>query len=701
MVLDRREPAVYVTIEDASYVAPTIEIGRVTFGVTLCDRGPHNVLRPISSKAKFHQIYGQPNYKRTHQVHYQLDQALNYAPILICRVMPEDAALANVKIVKEGSETLVSHIYWFESGSNIVRSNNDEGVKAIVGDDYSQFGAWIYAEHDDKSVAGQVVDVNKDTNELILAQKYTGLTTADLGSPFDTNGANLFKYLPYIVESQDNVIKEQDLSDTDINTVFNFYSVGAGQYYNKLILKGYRNTQFERMYMKEVEVKDDDGKVVRTIMEVEYPYMFMDLALYELKDDGSERLLEGPWTVSLVPRLPTNEIIRDISSGRILFLENIINESSEYIRVKHSRGINELIDVADSASRRLQVMLLLSQDTPLGTKNKSNGVGLNFDKGSDGTGLYDAFGNLNPSDELLGRVAKAYKGDLESPDGSIEQVREYVYPYVLPDYIVSGGYPFFVQTEARWLAAIREDCIHLGDVRYTLGSGSSFTGDPLDSGYSTKVDTDLLMRQHWYSWNNWTSALYTQYRKVFDRYTGDYIWMSPVYHAIERHLFCDAKYFIAEPVAGIEKGNIAEGIELAYLANHTQRGDMQDQELNFTIQEPQGKYFLTQLSTWRRMSVLKRLHVGKFCAYLRKTIPPLLKDILQRKATKFWIEQARYRVHHFVSRFVENPSLERYSILKSFSVDVEFDEVRSELNVYLNITPIRAIERINVFIIVH
>ena len=202
-------------------------------------------------------------------------------------------------------------------------------------------------------------------------------------------------------------------------------------------------------------------------------------------------------------------------------------------------------------------------------------------------------------------------------------------------------------------------------------------------------------------WNNWTSALYVQYRKIFDANTGRQIYVSPVYHAIERHLYCDGVYFIGEPVANIEKGAISEKIQLAYKANHVERGDLIDAELNPVIVEPQGTYLISQLTTWKRLSVLKRLHVAKFVAYIRKVIPTLLKDILQRKATSYWINQANFRVNDFLSQFVENPSLERYSILKTFNISIEFDDVRSELNVYCDITPIRAIERINVFIIVH
>ncbi|MDD4081985.1 MAG: hypothetical protein PHD05_01225 [Sphaerochaetaceae bacterium] len=252
-----------------------------------------------------------------------------------------------------------------------------------------------------------------------------------------------------------------------------------------------------------------------------------------------------------------------------------------------------------------------------------------------------------------------------------------------PDYIITGGYPATVQTAGRYLAEYRQDCIHLAD-----------TGS-----FVTSYSSDLTARTDDVPWNNWTSALYVQYRKIFDNFTGEKIWMNPVYHAIERHLYCDGAYFLAEPVAGIEKGAISDSIELAYKANHTERGDLGDAELNSIIVEPDGKYILTQYTTWKRLSILRRLHVAKFVAYCRKIIPTLLKDILQRRATQYWINQAQFRVSNFLSKFLES-NVERYSVLKNFNVSVNFDDVSSELNVIIKMTPIRAIEKINVYLIV-
>ena len=74
-VTDRREPAVYVTIEDASYVAPTIEVGRTVYGVILCDRGPHNRIVTVTSKAEYRKMFGTPDIRRVSQTFYQLDKA--------------------------------------------------------------------------------------------------------------------------------------------------------------------------------------------------------------------------------------------------------------------------------------------------------------------------------------------------------------------------------------------------------------------------------------------------------------------------------------------------------------------------------------------------------------------------------------------------------------------------------------------------
>ena len=660
-VTDRREPAVYVSIEDASYAAPTLETGRIGYIATLCDRGPHNRVVTLTSREQFYKLFGQPNYRRTSQAHYLADKFLQYSSqLLLVRVMPADADWANAEIQSSTGSTAIQYgagtdaLFTFTPGSATVTCSNASSFAAVT------VGWWIFAEGDTVANAAQVVSATSPST-LTLDRLYEG-TIDEVG----VKG----KYCePYQASSMANIISEAQMVESSSSVVWYFYAKGAGTYYNNIKIMGARNFELEKMYT------DANGVTL-------YKYLFMDMGLYYMNTDGTTTLLEGPWTVSLTRKNALGSTIKDLTSGASLYIEDIINNNSNFIGCISAQGVDGLVAVgiteAVATKHRLQVMLLMT--VAGATVDSSTGSiaagGIQYENGTDGTvntgrtlPMYNAAGNLElDRDYLDGQILLAYQGGLTSTDGSIEQMPECVYPWYSPDYIVTGGYSAAVQAGGKYLAEFRQDCIHLAD-----------TG-----AYRTSYSADLAARLNDVPWNSWTSALYTQYRKIFDPLTGERIWMNPVYHALERHLYCDGAYFLAEPVAGIEKGAISDPIELAYKSNHTERGDLMDVELNCVIVEPQGKYILTQFTTWKRLSVLKRLHVAKFVAYIRKVIPTLLKDILQRKATAYWIGQAGFRVSNFLGKFLES-SVERYSVLKSFNVAVQFDDVRSELNVVIDI----------------
>jgi len=672
-VTDRRIPGVYVTIEDVSYVAPPTQIGRTVFCVGVCPQGPHNRVFQVTSQQEFQKYFGDPDFYRTSKSHYIMDKAMQYTGRgLYIRVVPEDATQACALIKKNSGDLSVEisgNFTW--SDSEIVIAATDVSSDLVVGD-------WIFNNDEDISEihkAKQIIDlvVNTDgTTEITLDSAYNGLTGSSTGA---------FKFAPFNVVQDSGFDAQIPIPDepagVDSDVVYGIYAIGAGKYYNDYKIRGYRNVELEKMFT------DEDG-------EPKFKYMFMDLGVYKVLDDGHEQLVEGPWTVSLVNKTPQGVKIRDLSSGQPLFIQNVINRRSDLIRLCAGTAVTDLKDNTDVAETlRKNLMVILSSGDMVGTNLISAGEeGVLLGSGDDGTvdgviPLYDPNTDyLYIEENMYGLITQAYNGSLTSIDGSIEKIREVTYPVYEPDYILAGNWPPFVQNAARQLSNIREDCITLGD-----------------TGCNYSVSDCLDARQTLVPWNNWTSALYGQYRKRFDEYTGEWITISPVYHAIENHLNIDSRVFLGEPVAGIEKGAIAEPIELMFQGNHTELGDMWDNEINSTIVEPDGVYFLTQFTTWKRLSILKRLHAAKFVAYIRKMVPPLLKDLLQRKGTKFWQNQAQFRVDHFLKRYMET-DIEAYKMLDSYSVNVEFDDVSSELNVYIHIKPIRVIERINVYIIV-
>lgn len=682
MTTDKRVPAIYVEIEDRSLTTETTETGRSGYVVLLSDRGPHNQIVELNSRNDLYTIFGTPDFRVHGQAHYLADKFLTYSSKLYAvraaLVDPEytystnaedcmSMANAYIKMNDADDDAIeVEGNFVFTEKTNIVSvSDSTSLLNLAVGD-------WIFPDGGDSATMRQIIDIESDDLEITLDDYYMGSTST----------GNLFRFVPFEIGSIENMRSTANLDTQDSSILFFFYAIGAGAYYNKIFIKAVRNSTLEKMYT------DDDGNVL-------YPNMFMNISIYcENEDDGTISLLEGPWPVSLVDRTPSGTIIKDVFSGTQLYIETVINKKSDILRCLEGLGVSNMMTVSTDGSvtypydldttNRLAVQSLFAEGDLLGLDTVGNG-GFFVENGENGS-LYDSSGLLqfDGNDDYESLVACAYDGSLESVDGSVELILQEIYPWYTFDYILCGGYNVTIQNSARILADTRYDCLVLAD-----------TGAVYES-----ADDDIDARASLVPWNTWNAALYVQYRTITDTHTGKEFSVTPVYHAIDCHLSVDDQYWIAEPVAGIEKGAIEDAIELAYKPNLTKLGDLIDVELNPVIVEPDGTYILTQFSTWKRLSIMKRLHVVKFVQYLKKKIPTLLKDILQRKATTYWINQCTLRVNGFLNTFLETASSSRYIALSSYSAVVSFDDAASELNVTLTIVPIRAIERIHVNIIV-
>ena len=575
------------------------------------------------------------------------------------------------------------YTYNFVNGSNhvtnVTQGNIADEVKV---DDYICLVA-------NPSDSYQIAAINN--HDLILTQPYTGTTSL---SPTQIDK----KEPSSILVSSPNISSEEDIS---VSGLWTFYAVGAGKFYNNIFLHGEINTALDRMYTYEKDIIINGVKYLEgTSM---YPNMFMNLSVRQKNDDGSITSLEGPWQVSLAHTVPSNNgtanIIRDLNSGSDMYLATVINSNSDFIRCIEG-DISSITPVTSTDISGIPVRADIqnlfkygSATTPINSGIDITGLGVYLGKGQDGI-LFTDSGVVNLFNDKIsgmgGVLTQTYSGQLIGVDNSVSAITEILYPQFQIDYVVCGGYPQLVQNAASTLSGIRNDCMCLADI-----------GDVGNAGVSGVISTnkgkaaDLTSRVNTYNFNNWNTMLYGQFRQIGS--SGP--WFTPVYHALERHLSVDDQYWIAEPVAGIEKGNISDPITLRYTVNkEVDIQDLMDAEINCTISEPDGKYFLTQFTTWKRLSVLKRAHAVKFVQFVRKSLPPLLKDILQRKATPFWTSVVDNRIKGFMQPYLAANG--RWAAITSFSSSSKFDEARSEIDVALTIKPIRAIESINVSIIV-
>lgn len=291
-ITDRREPGVYVTIQDTSYVAPTIESGRSVYSVILCDRGPCDQIVHVTSQQQFHNVFGTPNFLRDSQSKYCVDAALLYTSnAYVVRVVPYDAHYANVYIkenaAKTKSATELPEIHGkfnFTEGSSLVKVAVDEGNTNSATELSSlKIGDWVISKFDGDAKdsegnyiygltnAFQIVNMTTVDSDGVLIPTELTLDKAYTTTQEITADCTIYQYVPYEFASRTDLVvgnstegttNVQDYFSTDDDgVVYYFVANGAGKFYNRLAIHGTRNTDLEKIYL------DKDDKPL-------YKYMF-------------------------------------------------------------------------------------------------------------------------------------------------------------------------------------------------------------------------------------------------------------------------------------------------------------------------------------------------------------------------------------------------------------------------------------------
>jgi len=486
MITDRREPGVYVSIEDLSYVAANPNVGRAVYCVGVCKKGPHNRIVQVTSQAEFHETFGKPNFYETSKSHYIMDKAMQYSGRgYYVRLCPDGARQANVLLSKTSAtegELAVSvtvTVTWANSSTLSAVGGTTVGTRV---EDLLAVGDWIFA-------ASETADGYPYSKQILSMEIVTdGSTEIELDSVYVSSDgvtygdeAQTYKFAPYetsapgwdiglaLPDSVDDLgsLGFDIAGDTPL-AVFGFYATGAGAFYNKYKIKGARNVELEKMYT------DDDGVA-------KYKYLFMNVGVYQVNDDASESLVEGPWLISLTDETAEGIRIRDLSSGNPLYIEDVINDNSKLIHCYVGPKMQELKSSTLSAVKadelRKHVMLMLSSGSPSATNFVVTTSGLQLQSGHDGwtDGTTDDSGHLLFDDVtgfiyideyIQGLATQAYNCSLTGPDDSIAAMKEVTYPVYQPDYILTGNWPAATQNAGRQLADLRQDCIHLGDTGY-------------------------------------------------------------------------------------------------------------------------------------------------------------------------------------------------------------------------------------------
>jgi hypothetical protein len=174
------------------------------------------------------------------------------------------------------------------------------------------------------------------------------------------------------------------------------------------------------------------------------------------------------------------------------------------------------------------------------------------------------------------------------------------------------------------------------------------------------------------------------------------------YYAMINHLNVDEQISITEPMANIVKGQLpVSGAKLSYIAKSYNIEKLRGVQVNTIIKEIDGIYFIDQLTAYKSASKLSRINVVKVIHRIRKDLPKILKDLLQRKALENVLLSAKTRTEKYMDRWLVTDNNTTDGIFSEIDVTPMFVEEELKLIVSVAVRPIGTIEKIEVPITVY
>jgi hypothetical protein len=620
-------PKVTWSIIDKTYFAKGPKGDYFVYIPLFSEKGIDGEIQTVNTPEELVAKFGKPNkFKYGNGMYYAL-KALTYNKfsVHVLRITPQDATYSNVVLtfanefsttVKEDASNTDTITVDDVSGFNV-------GDKIALYDAQNPYATVLYAN---------VISIDTNNSKIQIDRNVT------------VPAGYVVERIPDITIQYLENVQDKNIVVPDKSVVF--IATGKGAYYNNIKLRFDRVKEIEKYYVDEETFK---------------PYLtgaFYRLTIMEQKPTTSPVQLENSYTVSFASETPSGDPVISPTSGKVLYIENVINNESYHINVKVAQDFEEL--VRNKAYIYGQALMDFFEN---------NIVQLN--KGSDGDMSF------NNKKSLL---IQAYNGTLNSAANLILE-GEYPFKAYEVDYVVDYTADPDVQSAIIDFAKRRADCQVILGFPYA-------TNAEMDKNYRINTMNVSLPFVFLYS---------GEYCEIYDPYTKKDIEMPNSFEAMSCHLYVDTFMDFTTPVAGIVGGSVRDPIKgLSYVPTKYDAEQLTDLQINPLIKTPNGLLFYpTQLTAYKKSSYLQRQYVVKTLNRIKKDLWPQLYELLERKATSELIEEAERKIRYYLDQLkVDKP---KYAVLENYNLNIDFSEGVLTVNIELQFVDI--VDRIDVNLI--
>jgi hypothetical protein len=667
-------PGVYSNIIDLSSYVQQVP-STIGFVCALTKRGRDNQLVYLTSKQQLVTEWGNPDYQTYGKDFGQGENiAFNYlgesGGIYFMRCLPDDAKFANLIIkarLAETDSTAVVYVTYDSDLNDTIDINTalaSDGSHPEIyplavlypigrGDYYNSISVRITKPANSPTPSLYVLDIYQKQPDGIDSIVESFNVSFDPTS-IDNNGES--NWIVYVLQSYSNLLRADMTCTAPAGEEDNRYAAG----YDLLV----------RVYDRNV------GNVTLSKPSIA-ALLFDDMQNFELWQNAEEEHVEGQPDYMAVATdaygYTITGYLGSVVSGTEGTQVRIFKDRFYTERGWSGEFVNEFRDDKPGIS----YMIKRSNSTI----SEPFGVNVPLRKGSDGS-LKDEFGGLN-RDTAKDILIEGYTGGLRNPitckDENSMKDKDNVYFSMVFD----AGYPTDVKNAILDLVAVkpdsRLDCVAITD-----------NGDNPKVGSIAEVRSAVKERYD-RAYNNYYTAIYEPYSKVYDVFSGKDIWASPVYHMayiLPRNDRVSEVWFAA---AGFTRGVVSGIKELRFNPNQNERDQLYLNQINPIVRFNQGYVVWGNLTSYTKPSVLNNLNVVRCILYIDRALKQYCRNYIfeQNDATTWGL------IRSDVAAFLED--VKRRRGLYSYTLEVGSSDYERKLKtIHVNITlePIAAVEKI-------
>lgn len=454
------------------------------------------------------------------------------------------------------------------------------------------------------------------------------------------------------VSSEADLQTEASLN-TEITTTTScvlFYGVGRGDFYNNFRVKISKHPN--------PQLSDPTITGSNDIVYILDIYRKQE----ELDEEGSPAYeIISSYNVSFNPK-------RYDSDGESMYIEDVVNRFSTVIKCM-ANAANCVTAIANGAD--------FSQPfaDPLPNDDVDEGH-QGLDNGSTGSLFVDGIIDTTVAEQIL---SQAYSGTLPSTKVNGAGERIPVYEVLDTDniyftIILDGGYTNNVKTSIETLVQTRKDCIAI-----------------IDNQDNVTPQEAIDMRQNTNTFNTKYMALYEPYSRVYDKYTGRDLWLSPVYHLANIIPYTDNVSEVWYAPAGFNRATIASIKELRFSPLLGDRNRFYLEQINPIVKFNVGYTVYSQLTTQKRPTALQDVNIIRLVLFIKRAIEQFCKFyVFEMNDSETWSAISQ-EINKFLKQIQNRRGLYGYSVEVGAN-DYEIKAKQVHVNITLN--PTRVVEQI-------